>query len=79
MVPSRPEERILRYSRFSRRHCSGAALILAVFVAGRAGVAQAQVTTAFKIPTSAAGPFGIASGPDNALWFTEHAGNKIGR
>ncbi len=25
------------------------------------------------------GPFAIAAGPDGALWFTEHVGNRIGR
>ncbi len=29
--------------------------------------------------TSAASPYGIAAGPDGAVWFTENAANKIGR
>jgi virginiamycin B lyase len=33
----------------------------------------------FLVPTPGAGPVGIASGPDGALWFTENATNKIGR
>jgi len=33
----------------------------------------------FNAPTAAAGPHGIAAGPDGALWFTEANGNKIGR
>jgi sugar lactone lactonase YvrE len=33
----------------------------------------------FPISTPAAGPHEITTGPDGALWFTEYAGNKIGR
>lgn len=33
----------------------------------------------FTIPTSGSTPFLIASGPDDSLWFTEVATNKIGR
>ncbi|MET8158374.1 hypothetical protein ABZT47_18520 [Sphaerisporangium sp. NPDC005289] len=32
-----------------------------------------------SIPTSPATPVGIASGPDGNVWFTENAGNKIGK
>lgn len=35
--------------------------------------------TEYTIPTPNSVPFIIAVGPDNALWFTENAGNKIGR
>ena len=31
------------------------------------------------IPTADGEPLGIAAGPDNALWFTESNGIKIGR
>src|SRR5438309_4945426 len=31
------------------------------------------------IPTVLGGPFGITSGPDGNLWFTEVHGNKIGQ
>lgn len=31
------------------------------------------------MPTASSQPRGIASGPDGALWFTEGAGNKVGR
>jgi hypothetical protein len=31
------------------------------------------------IPTASSGPFGIAAGPDGALWFTEQNADKIGR
>ena len=33
----------------------------------------------FPIPTAASGPWGIALGPDNNLWFTEQAANQIAR
>jgi FG-GAP-like repeat len=33
----------------------------------------------YPIPTSGAVPNFITTGPDNALWFTEGAGNNIGR
>ncbi len=36
--------------------------------------------TEFSVPSGAASaPYGIVSGPDGALWFTEVIGNKIGR
>jgi virginiamycin B lyase len=41
--------------------------------------ALAQSIAEFPIPTAGADPFVIAPGPDGALWFTEFAGNKIGR
>jgi virginiamycin B lyase len=44
-----------------------------------AGTAAAQTVTAFAIPTAGAMPGGIVAGPDGNLWFTESAGNKIGR
>lgn len=37
------------------------------------------VVTEFAIPTAASDSYNIAAGPDGALWFTEEAGNKIGR
>jgi virginiamycin B lyase len=33
----------------------------------------------YGIPTATSFPQGITEGPDGALWFTEFAGNKIGR
>jgi virginiamycin B lyase len=35
--------------------------------------------TEYLIPTSAATPSKIVTGPDGALWFTEHATSRIGR
>jgi len=37
------------------------------------------VITEYNLPNAAAGPQGIAFGPDGALWFTEMAGNRLGR
>ena len=34
---------------------------------------------AFPLPESTSGPSGMALGPDGSLWFTELAGNRIGR
>jgi streptogramin lyase len=35
--------------------------------------------TEFPLPTPNAGPQGITTGPDGALWFTEATGDQIGR
>ncbi len=40
------------------------------------------VITEYELPSTTLpgnGPFGITTGPDGALWFTEISGNKIGR
>jgi streptogramin lyase len=45
-----------------------------------AAIATAQVTiTEFLVPTSGSQPGAITAGPDGNLWFTESAGNNIGR
>jgi len=41
--------------------------------------ASRQTITEFPIPTTNSAPFGIAGGPDGALWFTEANSNQIGR
>ncbi len=41
--------------------------------------ANAVTTLEFMIPTPASFPYGITAGPDGNIWFTESAGNKIGR
>jgi virginiamycin B lyase len=43
---------------------------------GAASAVRAQIV---EYPTTGAGPQSIVNGPDGALWFTESAGNKIGR
>jgi virginiamycin B lyase len=53
---------------------------LAVSVTGLPNAAAyPQVFTEYTIPTAGSAPSGITAGPDGALWFTESAGNKIGR
>jgi streptogramin lyase len=55
---------------------------LSVLIAflGLPALAAAQAITPFRIPTTDAEPFGIVSGPDGSLWFTEHGPvGKIGR
>jgi virginiamycin B lyase len=45
-----------------------------------AGALLGQVTiNEFSVPTTDGLPYWIAKGPDGNLWFTEFAGNKIGR
>lgn len=39
----------------------------------------AVTVTEYTIPTLASTPTGITAGPDGNLWFTESAGNKIGK
>jgi len=41
--------------------------------------AVAAIMQEYEIPTTASHPYAITSGPGGALWFTESAGNKIGR
>src|SRR5574337_1249198 len=61
-----------------RRTC-GVGLALALCYVGLVGVAGAATITEFPVTTVSSQPLGIAAGPDGALWFTEFAGNKIGR
>jgi streptogramin lyase len=50
-----------------------------VTLIGSAGPATAQTVSEFAIPTTAGTPLEITAGSDGAMWFTEQAGNKIGR
>ncbi len=53
-------------------------LFLSVFPNAPSAQAAAAATVAeFTVPTSGSQPWGIAAGPDGALWFTESS--KIGR
>ncbi|MFY9550232.1 MAG: hypothetical protein WAU32_03710, partial [Thermoanaerobaculia bacterium] len=74
-----PKPRSLNRRNLLRDHGRSAALILALVVASLTGVARGQVITEFPVPTASSSPSGIAAGPDGNLWFTEKAGNKIGR
>ena len=42
------------------------------------GSERRVVIEEYTLPDGASGPYGIATGPDGALWFAEEAG-KIGR
>jgi virginiamycin B lyase len=45
-------------------------------------VARITVTgeiTEFPVPTTMSSPYGIASGPDGNVWFTEFSKNRISR
>jgi streptogramin lyase len=53
--------------------------VLVVVALGVAGGACGQAFSEFLVPTVGSAPVGIAAGTDGALWFTETAGNKIGR
>ena len=35
------------------------------------------VITEYPIPTDGSSPYGITTGPDGNLWFTEAQGNKV--
>ncbi|MDD5558472.1 hypothetical protein [Candidatus Methylomirabilis sp.] len=61
-----------------RRTC-GVGLALALCYVGLVGAAGAATITEFPVTTVSSQPLGITAGPDGALWFTEYAGNKIGR
>src|SRR5438874_2488884 len=34
--------------------------------------------TEFPVPTASSDPWGIATGPDSNLWFTENSGDQVG-
>lgn len=54
---------------------------LLVLMLGVRGLSSAQSAsfTEYAVPTIFAGPYGITTGPDGALWFTEYESSKIGR
>jgi len=59
-------------------------ILASVIVIGSAGAASAgplapPPIAEFAVPTSNSAPRGITAAPDGNLWFTEEAGNKIGR
>jgi streptogramin lyase len=54
------------------------AVALLVCVGSALGAPEGAITE-FSVPTAASEPGGIAPGPDGNLWFTEFAGDKIGR
>jgi virginiamycin B lyase len=42
-------------------------------------IAFGQTVTEFPLPNAGSNPWGIATGPDGAVWFTEFGRNTIGR
>src|SRR5206468_4397493 len=57
-----------------------ACVLVIGFVAAAAAATGAPPPIAeFAVPTSNSAPRGITAAPDGNLWFTEEAGNKIGR
>src|SRR5262249_9229459 len=48
-------------------------------ILGAPGRVAAQAITEFPVLTLDSQPSGITAGPDGNLWFTEAAGNRIGR
>src|SRR5687768_1119810 len=69
--------------RTSRPRCRPLALLasLGAFVATLPNVGMAQQSTVFQLPSADSGPYGIASGPDGNLWFTDihQSQSRIGR
>src|ERR1700691_3458636 len=55
-----------------------AALVVAIVATGPAWGFDGPITE-YPIPTGESQPTAIAPGPDGAMWFTEAAGDKIGR
>jgi len=54
--------------------------LLVVCAAGLPSLASGQAITEFRIPSANAQPFGITTGPDGNLWFTDHGPtSQIGR
>jgi streptogramin lyase len=52
---------------------------LLILCAGALGAVNKSAITEYPVPTANSEPESIQLGPDGALWFTETAGNKIGR
>src|SRR5437870_5834027 len=56
-----------------------AGVLIALSAISAAAATGAPPIAEFAVPTSNSAPSGITAGPDDNLWFTEEAGNKIGR
>ena len=56
----------------------GTSTAMAVLRVAPGSPTQVNITE-FSVPTASGYPFGIAVGPDGALWFAELSGTKIGR
>lgn len=62
-----------------RRACAALVAGLALCCAGLVGMADAATMAEFALPAMNSNPYGVTTGPDGALWFTEFSANKIGR
>ncbi len=51
---------------------------VALLVCGSPATAASPISE-FALPTANSGPYGIAAGPDGALWFTEKNADQVGR
>src|SRR5206468_4164338 len=56
-----------------------AGVLIALSAISAAAATGAPPIAEFAVPTSNSAPSGITAGPDDNLWFTEEAANKIGR
>lgn len=64
--------------RISASRCYVVAAILSPILPAISPAQQIAIGE-YAVTTPTAGPYGIASGPDGALWFTELDANRIGR
>ncbi len=46
---------------------------------GAAATLAPGIVTEYGVPTASSKPYGITTGPDGNLWFTEAVGNKVGK
>jgi virginiamycin B lyase len=67
------------FHKLFRRIVLLAALLTALSAAAAAQSGTYSNIAQYPVPTANSAPTGIAVGPDEALWFTESSGNKIGR
>ena len=58
---------------------SAAGILVLLGALAGVGVARGQNVTEFPVPAPGSAPSHIATGADGNLWFTEAAGNQIGR
>lgn len=63
----------------ARRIVVGLVTASVVGMLGPLAVAATGDVTGYVVPTPTASPYGVVTGPDGAIWFTERAANQIGR
>jgi len=57
----------------------GTLAIVLTFAAVTLRLGTAQTATFYPIPTANSGLYGIATGPDGSIWFTESNTKRVGR